>query len=509
MYWHPWLVMLNEQRRMDPAISAFPSKFVYDRLLKDNAVVLNGDGKKANDKVIQSEPLSGDALNLVDLAGTYCAADKNTDGSRFNILSAVVSFATAVNAEKNNIATVGIITPYAAQVRLIRAMIKDYYTKGSTTVSCATVHQFQGSESDVIVFDAVESYPKNAVGFLMGKDPNQVARLINVAITRGKGKVITIANAKFWENVFKGRNHIFYKFLQHIKAGKHRVIDNHEKTLKPYIESLNIGKVVSIFMDEQDAISMFEQDMRKAKWQTIISLPSGELRETENQIYEIIDEADSRGVEILMKSNDYASLPERWKEYCRGTENATFPLIIIDDEIAWYGLPTAKWRFQVDKTTSLVTVVHTMVRFKGKNTIEMLKALTDIENVVVGANTKKLLKKKGTMEGKSVATGSEGTKTDDGMSNSGLAAFVEEKEFCPVCKNHMTLTKNAKGTVYLKCSNKTCRETKYLTVDLMNWYINSHNVKCPKKEGELKGGLGKYGPYIRCNCGHFMKPDEI
>lgn len=134
----------------------------------------------------------------------------------------------------------------------------------------------------VIVFDVVESYPKNAVGFLMGKDPNQVARLINVAITRGKGKVITIANAKFWENVFKGRNHIFYNFLQHIKAGKHRVIDNHEKTLKPYIESLNIGKVVSIFMDEQDAISMFEQDMRKAKWQTIISLPSGELRETEN-----------------------------------------------------------------------------------------------------------------------------------------------------------------------------------------------------------------------------------
>lgn len=510
MYWHPWLVMLNEQRRMDPAISAFPSKFVYDRLLKDNAVVLNGDRKKENNKVIQSEPLSGDALNLVDLAGTYCAADKNTDGSRFNILSAVVSFATAVNAEKNNIATVGIITPYAAQVRLIRAMIKDYYTKGSTTVSCATVHQFQGSESDVIVFDVVESYPKNAVGFLMGKDPNQVARLINVAITRGKGKVITIANAKFWENVFKGRNHIFYKFLLHIKAGKHRVIDNHEKTLKPYIESLNIGKVVSIFMDEQDAISMFEQDMRKAKWQTIISLPSGELRETENQIYEIIDEADSRGVEILMKSNDYASLPEQWKEYCRGTENATFPLIVIDDEIAWYGLPTAKWSFQVDKTTSLVTVVHTMVRFKGKNTVEMLKALTDIENVVVGANTKKLLKKKGTMGTSSVVAGSGGIKADDGTSNYGLAAFVEEKEFCPVCKSHMTLTKNAKGTAYLKCSNKTCKETKYLTVDLMNWYINSHNVKCPKKDGgELKGGLGKYGPYIRCNCGHFMKPDEI
>lgn len=510
MYWHPWLVMLNEQRRMAPAISEFPSKFIYNRLLKDNAVVLNGKRKKDNDLIIKSYPLPGDALNLIDLVGTYCAADKNTDGSRFNILSAVISFSTAVKAEQNHIDTVGIITPYAAQVRLIRAMIKDYYTKGTTTVSCATVHQFQGSESDVIVFDAVESYPKSAVGYLMGKEPNQVARLINVAITRGKGKVITVANARFWENVFKGTNHIFYKLLQHIKNGKHQVIENHDKTLQPYIELVNPGRMINIFMNEQDAIAMFEQDMRKAKWQAVVSLPSGELRETENQVFEILDDADSRGIDIKMKSNDYANLPEQWKEYCFGTENATFPLIVIDDEVAWYGLPTAKWKFQVDKTTSMITVVHTMIRIKGKNTVEMIKALTELETIVVGQNTRKLVKKKGTMTSNLMAASS-GTTADSGaISNYGLGAFVEKKEFCAACKSHMVLAKNARGTAYLKCTNKACKEMKYLTVDLMNWYINSHNVKCPKKDGgELRGGLGKYGPYVRCNCGHFLKPDEI
>lgn len=510
MYWHPWLVMLNEQRRMAPAISEFPSKFIYNRLLKDNAEVINGKKKRDNDLVIKSAPLQGDALNLIDLAGTYCAADKNTDGSRFNILSAVISFSTAVKAEQNHIETVGIITPYAAQVRLIRAMLKDYYTKGTTNVSCATVHQFQGSESDVIVFDAVESYPKSAVGYLMGKEPNQVARLINVAITRGKGKVITVANARFWENVFKGTNHIFYKLLQHIKNGKHQVIDNHDKTLQPYIESVNPGRMVNIFMNEQDAISMFEQDMKKAKWQTVVSLPSGELRETEHQVFEILDEADSRGVDIKMKSNDYAKLPEQWKEYCVGTENATFPLIIIDDEVVWYGLPTAKWKFQVDKTTSMITVVHSMVRIKGKNTVEMIKALTDIETVVVGQNIRKLDNKKSKLVTNSFAASSGNLEDNGSILNYGLGAFVEEKEFCPKCKNHMILAKNARGTAYLKCSNKACKETKYLTVDLMNWYINSHNIKCPKRDGgELKGGLGKYGPYVRCNCGHFLKPDEI
>ena len=505
MYWHPWLVMLNEQRRMAPAISEFPNKFIYNRLLKDHPSVLH-----KGDAVIKSEPLPGDALNLIDLAGTYCVADKNTHGSRFNILSAVISFSTAVKAEQNNIDTVGIITPYAAQTRLIRAMIKDYYAKGTTTVSCATVHQFQGSESDVIVFDAVESYPKSAVGYLMGKNPNQVARLINVAITRGKAKVITVANFRFWENVFKGTNHVFYKLLQHIKNGKHHVIENHDKTLQPYIVSVNPGRMINIFINEQDAIAMFEQDMRKAKWQAVVSLPSGELRETENQVFEILDDADSRGIDIKMKSNDYANLPEQWKEYCFGTENATFPLIVIDDEVAWYGLPTAKWKFQVDKTTSMITVVHTMIRIKGKNTVEMIKALTELETIVVGQNTRKLVKKKGTMATNSMAASS-GTTADSGaISNYGLGAFIEKKEFCPACKSHMVLAKNARGTAYLKCSNKACKETKYLTVDLMNWYINSHNVKCPKKDGgELRGGLGKYGPYVRCNCGHFLKPEEI
>lgn len=222
MFWHPWLVMLNEQRRMAPAISEFPSKFIYKGLLKDNSVVLNGQNKKKNDVVINKQPLAKDALNLVDMAGTYCAADKNTDGSRFNILSAVISFSTAVNAQNNNIDDVGIITPYAAQVRLIRAMLRDYYAKDIPSIRCATVHQFQGSESDVIVFDAVESYPKGAVGYLMGKEPNQVTRLINVAITRGKGKVIVVANARFWENIFKGRNHVFYRLLQHIKNKNHQ-----------------------------------------------------------------------------------------------------------------------------------------------------------------------------------------------------------------------------------------------------------------------------------------------
>ena len=111
MYYHPWLVMLNEQRRMYPEIAAFPNKYVYSNMLDNHQVVINSEDLT---RIVRREPLSGDALNLIDLSGSYCAADKNTDGSRFNILSAVVSFCTAVSAQKNQIESIGIITPYAA-----------------------------------------------------------------------------------------------------------------------------------------------------------------------------------------------------------------------------------------------------------------------------------------------------------------------------------------------------------------------------------------------------------
>ena len=132
MYWHPWLVMLNEQRRMHPDIAGFSNKYIYKRLLQNHKSV-----EDSRNAIVQAFPLPGDAMNLIDIAGTYCAADKNTDGSRFNILSAIIAFSTAVCASQQTVENVGIITPYAAQTRLIRAMFKGlYYTEGKSNQLC-------------------------------------------------------------------------------------------------------------------------------------------------------------------------------------------------------------------------------------------------------------------------------------------------------------------------------------------------------------------------------------
>ncbi len=71
-------------------------------------------------------------------------------------------------------------------------------------IIAATVHRFQGSERDVMVFDTVDSAPQDRAGMLVtGKDSK---RLINVAITRTKGKFIHVGDRNFIEkHIYKGK----------------------------------------------------------------------------------------------------------------------------------------------------------------------------------------------------------------------------------------------------------------------------------------------------------------
>lgn len=504
---HPWLVMLNEQRRMHPAISAFPNKYIYNNLLIDHDSV---QSNRAD--IVSREPLAGNAMNLINLYGTYAAAMKNSDNSRFNILSAIIAFTTALQAEENGEKSIGIITPYAAQTRLIRAMIQDHRKAETTDVACSTVHQFQGSERDLIVFDAVESYPASKVGWLMGKVMDSVTRLINVAITRARGKLIVVANSKFWEMRFDGTQHIFWRLVKHLTAtGKEITIK--DKSLAPYIAELPFTKNLCYYGYLNDAIDDLRIDVSKAREKIVISIPDGELdAETQGTVLKIITDAAKNGIRVLCKTNGYEKLPEGWKNITWASENAIFPLIMIDDRVAWYGLPKSKGRFS-DGNNGFFTVCHTVYRIKGEHTLEMIKAFSDYEYREVNGQRKPLLEKKGTdvssSSGQAAGGGTGSSREDDGKGSAGLDGFVRKMEKCPKCKSPMTVTRSMKGKVFLKCTSSTCKEIAYLTPEVTNWYINREHVTCPIHHCGIQAGLGKYGIYVRCDQGHFLKPDEI
>ena len=504
---HPWLVMLNEQRRMHPVISAFPNKYIYNNLLTDHDSV---QSNRAD--IVSREPLPGNAMNLINLHGTYAAAMKNSDNSRFNILSAIISFTTALQAEENGEKSIGIITPYAAQTRLIRAMIQDHRKAETTDVACSTVHQFQGSERDLIVFDAVESYPASKVGWLMGKVMDSVTRLINVAITRARGKLIVVANSKFWEMRFDGTQHIFWRLVKHLTStGKE--ISIKDKSLAPYIAELPFTKNLCYYEYLEEAIDDFRMDVSKAREKIVISIPDGELdAETQGTVLKIITDADRNGIRVLCKTNGYEKLPDGWKNIAWASENAIFPLIMIDDKVAWYGLPKSKGRFS-DGNNGYFTVCHTVYRIKGEHTLEMIKAFSDYEYREVNGQRKPLLEKSGSDSGggsRPITDGGSGNSGgDDGKGPAGLDGFVRKMEKCPKCKSPMTVTRSMKGKVFLKCTSSTCKEIAYLTPEVTNWYINRENVTCPIHHCGIQAGLGKFGIYVRCDQGHFLKPDEI
>ena len=72
-----------------------------------------------------------------------------------------------------------ILTPFRAQVALLRAMLKRNHPK----VSVSTVHRAQGSERTLVVFDPVDA----SSNFFAGPEGD---RLVNVAISRAKAHVV-------------------------------------------------------------------------------------------------------------------------------------------------------------------------------------------------------------------------------------------------------------------------------------------------------------------------------
>ena len=98
---------------------------------------------------------------------------------------------------------VGIISPYRAQVQLLRRLIKkrEFFKPYRHLISVNTVDGFQGQERDVIILSLVRSNDEGQIGFLRD------LRRMNVAITRARMKLIILGSV---DTLTK---HPFYKRL--------------------------------------------------------------------------------------------------------------------------------------------------------------------------------------------------------------------------------------------------------------------------------------------------------
>lgn len=93
--------------------------------------------------------------------------------------------------------TVAIICPYRAQARLLRRLLRQEQSVSDAAlrIDAGTVHQFQGSAADTVIFDLVDAPPRSKPGRLLLDDTG--LRLANVAITRARHRLIVLAD-RLW-----------------------------------------------------------------------------------------------------------------------------------------------------------------------------------------------------------------------------------------------------------------------------------------------------------------------
>ncbi|WP_042357135.1 DEAD/DEAH box helicase [Bacillus rubiinfantis] len=317
---HPQLFLLKEQRRMHPEISVFTNQVIYHSLVGDHESVL-----KSRNQLVQQLPFPGQASVLVDtsFSGRYCLSDKVTN-SRFNLWQLVLSFQLIHEAYVDGVKSIGYVTPYRAQAALMEGLLEDIYGQEClyADIIAATVHRFQGSERDVMVFDTVDSEPQDRAGMLLtGKDSE---RLINVAITRTKGKFLHVSNQNFIQKyIFPSKT--IRQLVDYQAERQQRVstsqIGSWILHQHPKLRWLHARNLTAVF-----------RDIQLAKSSIILNPPekAGLSQEWKEQLH-------SRGKDVALT---VISVQYDWSgaDGSLGA-NIPFPFVMIDKKVIWLGLP--------------------------------------------------------------------------------------------------------------------------------------------------------------------------
>lgn len=176
------LKMLSVQYRMHADINNLVSEIFYNNnLIADVSV---------QGRVLKNH--TGEITSLIHVDGKDRL--QSDSKSYFNDIEAnkviieLFKFLKAgINAEQ-----IGIISPYKAQVKLLKNILDKYIDEIQELkkLEIDTVDSFQGREKDLIILSLVRSNAENRIGFL--KD----YRRLNVSISRAKSRLVIIGNIK-------------------------------------------------------------------------------------------------------------------------------------------------------------------------------------------------------------------------------------------------------------------------------------------------------------------------
>ncbi|MBQ6325201.1 MAG: topoisomerase DNA-binding C4 zinc finger domain-containing protein [Clostridia bacterium] len=482
-YGHEWLCMLDTQYRMHPMIADFSGRTMYRGLLRSAPDML-----KKRQPIAKLAPLAGQPMGVVDLSGMMSVCTRTADQSRINVLSAMIAMGLALQAARK--CEVGVITPYSAQSRLMHAMARDIAERHPKLhrITCATVHQFQGSEKDVIVYDAVDCYRMPYPGTLLTSMTNNYAnRLYNVALTRARGKMISVVNEAYMRTKNLSQNLIFRRMLDETGA---------EATLRgnAAVESCDgegMAAATSVGLDEA-----FMMDVDGAKQEIRIEIPGSVRCDAAwlSSFSQRLREMKRNGISVTVRAESKLDLPPELRDLAIENPFVTNPIAMIDRQITWFGKPHSRACFVAEGST-IPTRFRPILRFEGKHFAQAVYGFLEMDRTLDQATA-------------------EAAKNSSGGYDT-FSAYVGGELTCPVCRKPMQLKKGKSGRFFLGCTGyPQCDHTEWVTEDMVDDYFyfkNRDGKRCPHDNTSLEPCVGRYGLYIRCNAlrQHTFKLTEI
>lgn len=347
----PRVSLLNIQYRMAPGISCIPRELFYKNLIDD--------GRKKED-FYYNDSISTAPLVLLDtsIVNPWCSKIKG--GGRFNVYNALLCVTLAQKILHNDPhCSIGIVTPYNAQAKLIGKIAKDDGLLEHVHIS--TIHRFQGGQEQVIIFDSVEGPVEKIAPMLdeMRGYDSDAPLLLNVAITRAQNRFYFIGHIEYLNKQLT-MGCVLEKIVQYMEREAQiiiadTIVTSHFATdFEKYIDVLSqeqlpmkIESESSIY-NEQNFWPNFLYDVTQAKKRIIIYSPFITAVRTKYFIdrFYILK---NNGVDITI----YTSTPNNMSDPEKIENVITYlkkmgitvivrphmheKIIIIDDEIVWEG----------------------------------------------------------------------------------------------------------------------------------------------------------------------------
>nr|GMD46410.1 DNA-binding protein SMUBP-2 isoform X1 [Ipomoea batatas] len=188
LYGDEVMSMLTVQYRMHELIMNWSSKELYDSKIEAHASVAQHMLYELED--VKTSSSTESTLVLIDIAGCDMEEKKDEEDSTLNEGEAEVAITHAKRLVQSGVraSDIGIITPYAAQVVLLKVLRSKEDKLKDMEIS--TVDGFQGREKEAIIISMVRSNSKQEVGFLSDR------RRMNVAVTRARRQCCLVCDTE-------------------------------------------------------------------------------------------------------------------------------------------------------------------------------------------------------------------------------------------------------------------------------------------------------------------------